>query len=217
MAVAFFDLDRTLLSVNSGELWVRSELRLGFITRWQALKAGLWITGYHLGFAKMEPVLEDAIATLAGVPEAEIRARTERFYAAEVATTYRPGARAAVQAHRDAGDRVVLLTSSSPYLSGPVQAELGLDDVLCNRFEVKDGVFTGRPDGALCYGPGKLVHAQRWCAEHGEALADATFYTDSASDLAVLEAVGTPVVVAPDPQLKRIATKRGWRVEVWAG
>lgn len=217
MAVAFFDLDRTLLSVNSGELWVKSELRLGYVTRWQALKAVAWITGYHLGFSRMEPVLEDAIATLRGVPEDEIRARTQRFYEAEVAATFRPGARRAVAAHREAGDTVALLTSSSPYLSAPVQAELGVDHVLCNRFEVRDGVFTGRPDGPLCYGPGKLVHARAFCAERGEDLAAATFYTDSASDLAVLEAVGTPVVIAPDPQLRRVATRRGWRIEDWDG
>lgn len=215
MALAFFDLDRTLLSVNAGKLWVRSELRLGYIGRWQATKAAVWIAGYHLGYSRMERVLEDAIATLAGNREDVIRARTLAFYGAEVAATYRPGARAAVERHRAAGDTLALLTSSSVYLSEPVQAELDIPHALCNRFEVVDGVFTGRPLVPLCFGAGKLAHAIALADQLGERLEDASFYTDSASDLSVLEVVGHPVIVAPDPKLARIARKRGWRFEDW--
>jgi HAD superfamily hydrolase (TIGR01490 family) len=215
MALAFFDLDRTLISVNSGALWVQSELRLGFVTRWQATRAAAWIFGYHLGFSKMEPILEEAVRTLAGSAETDVRDRTLAFYRAEVAHTYRPGARDAVARHRAAGDTLVMLTSSSPYLSEPVRQELGFDHVLCNRFEVVDGVFTGRSNGPLCFGPGKLGYAERLCAELGATMAEAAFYTDSASDRPVLEAVGVPVCVNADPALRRLARKRGWRSEDW--
>lgn len=215
MPIAFFDLDRTLLSVNSGSLWVRSELRQGYLTRWQAARATVWIAGYHLGFSRLEPILEEAIATLAGSPESDVRDRTLRFYADEVEPHYRPRAREAVERHRAAGDTLALLTSSSPYLTAPVQTALGIPHVLCNRFEVVDGTFTGRPEGPLCFGPGKLVHAKAFCEAHGERLEDAWFYTDSTSDLSVLEAVGHPVAVHPDPTLRRIAKKRSWPVEDW--
>ncbi len=215
MPLALFDLDRTLLSVNAGQLWVRREMRLGHVSRWQATKVAAWIFGYHLGFSRVERVLEDAIRTLEGVSEDEIRRRTESFYAEEVAQTYRRRAREVVEDHRTRGDVLALLTSSSTYLSAPVQAELRIEHSLCNRFEVVDGRFTGKPLGTLCFGPGKLAHARTLADQLGERLEDAAFYTDSASDLPVLEVVAVPVAVNPDPQLARIARKRGWRIEDW--
>lgn len=215
MALAFFDLDRTLLSVNAGQLWVKREMRLGYIGRWQATKAAAWIFGYHLGYSRIERVLEGAIATLAGAREDEIVLRSRQFYEEELVAAYRPRAREVVEAHRARGDTLALLSSTTSYLAEPVMAQLGIEHALCNRFEVRDGLFTGRAVGPLCFGPGKLDHAKALAAQLGERLEDATFYTDSASDLAVMEVVGTPVAVHPDPTLARIAQKRGWRVEDW--
>lgn len=215
MALAFFDVDRTLLSVNAGSLWIKHELRDGRITRWQATKAAGWLLGYHLGYARIERALEQGIATLAEQVEDDVRARTLDFYKAQVASRYRPGARAVVERHRARGDRLVLLTTSSVYLAEPVQVDLAADHVLCNRFEVQEGRFTGRPLLPLCYGTGKLDHARALAEELGEDLATATFYTDSYSDVSVLEAVGVPVAVHPDPRLARIARQRGWRIERW--
>lgn len=213
--IAFFDLDLTLLNVNAGKLWVRHEYRRGRISRSDAARAGVWIAAYHLGYGRMERILGAAIATLAGQTEAELREDSRAFYTAEVASHFRPGARAAVAAHAAAGDALALLTSSSPYLCEPVQEELGIPHVLCNRFEMMDGRFTGQPELPLCFGPGKLVHAQRLAERLGVALRDCTFYTDSWSDLPVLEAVGRPVAVHPDPRLSREAKRRGWEIARW--
>jgi HAD superfamily hydrolase (TIGR01490 family) len=216
MALALFDLDRTLLAVNAGQLWIRSELREGHLSRWRATKAAVWIAGYHLGFSRVERVLEDAVASLAGSVEADVVARTDRFYAREIAHTYRARAHAVVERHRAEGHTLALLTSTSIYLAQPVLTELRIPYALCNRFEVLDGRFTGRTDGALCFGAGKLLHARALAAELGERLEDATFYTDSISDRAVLEAVGHPVAVHPDPRLHRLARRRGWAIEDWS-
>ena len=110
---------------------------------------------------------------------------------------------------------LVLLSSTSVYLANPVMAELRLDHALCNRFEVEAGKLTGRASGEICFGPKKLGHARALAERLGADLAEATFYTDSASDLAVLEAVKDPVAVHPDPTLRRIARKRGWRIVDW--
>jgi HAD superfamily hydrolase (TIGR01490 family) len=215
MALALFDLDRTLLSVNAVQLWVRAERRRGAIGGVQAARAAVWIASYHLGFGNVERVLEDAIATLRGESEAEFDARTIAFYAAEVASTYRRRAREVVDRHRARGDTLALLTSSSIYLARIAQAELGIPHALCNRFEVVDGVFTGKPIRPLCFGAGKLTHAEMLAETLGEDLAEASFYTDSASDEAVLKAVANPVAVHPDPRLLRMAKKYGWKVEDW--
>ncbi|MCP3141171.1 HAD family hydrolase [Pyxidicoccus xibeiensis] len=216
MAVAFFDLDKTLIAANSGSLWVRRELELGHITRMQALHASLWIARYHLGFVSMQDAVARAIALLAGSPARPIQERTARFYEELVRHLYRPGARAALEEHRRAGDRLVLLTSSSGYLSELVAEELRLDAVLCNRFEVDaEGRHTGRPLGAICFGAGKRTHAEAYAREAGVALSECAFYTDSYSDLPVMEVVGRPVAVHPDHRLKREARRRGWPVVSW--
>lgn len=215
MALALFDLDRTLLSVNAGQLWVTWEWRAGRLSRWQATRAAAWIFGYHLGYTRMEKILTEGVGTLRGQSEAELRARTRTFYEEVVASTYRPRAAAIVAEHIGRGDTVALLTTSSLYLSEPVMTTLGIPHTLCNRFEVEDGRFTGRPIEPLCFGEGKLEHARRFAEAHGESLEDATFYTDSASDLSVLAVVGTPVAVHPDPRLRRTARRRGWRIDSW--
>ncbi|MBM4391301.1 MAG: HAD family phosphatase [Deltaproteobacteria bacterium] len=215
MPLALFDLDRTLISVNSGKLWVQRELSLGHVSRWQAMRAAAWISGYHLGFTRLEQVVLDAIATLEGATEGEIRDRTEAFYAEMVASTYRPGARQVVSRHKEQGDVVALLTTSSNYLCAPVQREFGIDHALCNRFEVRDGAFTGKPDGPICFGAGKLHHARAFAEAQRLPLEEASFYTDSVSDLPVLEVVKTPVAVNPDPRLRRVARQRGWEIVDW--
>ena len=214
--IAFFDLDRTLISVNSASGWIRRELRLGFVTRWQAAKAVGWVGLYHLGFGEMQDVIRQAIGTLEGDREAVIRARTQAFFDEEIAATIRPGAAACIARHRARGEAIVLLTSSSNYMSEATAELLDVDDWLCNRFEVEGGVFTGRSaTEPLCFGAGKVDHAEAYASARGLSLSDCAFYTDSHSDLPVLERVGRPVVVAPDPRLRRVAVQREWPIESW--
>ncbi|HXX30926.1 MAG TPA: HAD family hydrolase [Myxococcaceae bacterium] len=217
MSIAFFDFDETLIVGNSGRLWVRRELRSGHITRAQALRAAAWMVRYRMGFATMEDALRTAIRSLRGTPEETIRRRTREFYEEEVRPLYRGGARRAVALHRGRGEACVLLTASSLYLSELVRADLGLDDVLCTRFQVQQGVHTGEPEGWLCFGAGKLRYAEEYAAGRGVELDACTFYTDSYSDLPVLERVGCPVVVNPDRRLRRVARRRGWQAVEWGG
>lgn len=215
-AIAFFDLDKTLISRNSATLWIRAELAAGRVTPWQALHAMTYVLRYSLGFVALDAPIRRSIQFIAGQPEAVLQARAEAFYAEVVRPLFRPGARAALAAHRAAGERLVLLTSSSNYVSALTCAELGLDDFLCNRFEVDAaGNYTGRAVEPLCYGAGKVALATAYAARHGSALRDATFYTDSIADLPMLDAVGRPVAVHPDPQLRRLARRRGWPVVDW--
>lgn len=214
-AIAFFDLDRTLIRTNSAMGWVRRELREGRLRALQALRGAFWIGLYQLGFDRMEDAIRSAASTLAGQREQDLRQRSLAFWEEELATAIRPGARAAIEAHRLRGHRLVLLTSSSPYLSEPAARALGLDAWLCNQFEVEGGTFTGRAEEPLCFGAGKVLHAKRLAADWGIPLDRCTFYTDSYSDVPLLEAVGEPVAVHPDQRLARLARRRGWPVVDW--
>jgi HAD superfamily hydrolase (TIGR01490 family) len=216
VGIAFFDLDLTLLSVNSAVLWVRAELKVGRISRIQALRAAAWLVRYRLGMASMDDAIRDAIATLEGTPVDSLQQRTAAFYEREVRGLFRPGGRLALDGHRRAGDRLVMLSSSTSYLADLAARDLGLDDVLCNRLEVDAaGRHTGRPLGPLCYGAGKLGLATEYAERVRVPWSACAFYTDSFSDLPVLQAVGRPVAVNPDPRLRRTARRRGWQVVDW--
>lgn len=215
MAIAFFDLDLTLLSVNSASLWIKRELRRGQMSKWYATKAAYHVLRYQMGTARLEPVLERAITRLQGLDESEIEAQTRAFYEEEVAHRFRPGALEVIEKHRERGDQLVLLTSSSPYLSRPVVEKFGFSGFLSNRFVAEGGVFTGAAKKPLCYGAGKAHYAREYAERAGESLAQSHFYTDSYSDLPALQVVGKPVCVHPDRKLRRYAQSAGWPIVDW--
>lgn len=216
MRLAFFDMDRTLLAVNSGTLWVRRELALGHLRKREAMWAMWWLARYQLGFVSGEDLVAQAIERLGGSPSSALLARTISFYQSEVKHSFRPGALEAVERHRAAGDRLVMLTSSTNYLAELAAAELRFDAVLCNRLQVdSSGLHTGQVEGRVCFGAGKLAHAQAEAERTHTRLEAAAFYTDSFSDLPVLEVVAAPVAVNPDPRLRRHAQRRGWQVVDW--
>lgn len=214
--IAFFDVDKTVLAVNSARLWVKRELSTGRLTKLMAVKAAGFMLAYELGFSRIEKAIEEAVQSLDGEAEDDLKARVADFYEEEVADRIRPGARYAVARHREAGDAIALLTTSSTYLGDLVAGAVGAEHVLGNAFVTDDtGHFTGAPVLPLCYGPGKLTYARRLADQLGVSLETCAFYTDSFSDLPVMEQVGHPVAVHPDPRLRRAARKRGWPIEVW--
>lgn len=215
MTLAFFDLDLTILAVNSATLWVRRERREGRIKRSTLVEAAFWLGAYHLGLSRVERGVLKAISTLKGADEKDLERRTGLFWEEECLGRVRPGAREALRKHKEQGDRCVLLTSSSIYLSRLACTELGIPEARCTTFELQDGIFTGRANLPLCFGEGKLVHAQASAEQAGESLSQAWFYTDSLTDLPVLEAVGHPVCVHPDPRLAREARRREWEIVTW--
>jgi HAD superfamily hydrolase (TIGR01490 family) len=216
LGIAFFDLDRTLLSINSGSAWVIRELRDGRLNVWQVSRAMYYLALYRLGRARLEDAIGHAISTLKGTSVAEVRENQETFYERCVKNAYRPGGLRALAEHKQQGDVTALLSSTSMYLADAVARELGLDAAFCNRFEVDGaGAHTGRTQGRLCYGLGKLEYAEAFAQSRGVSLDQCVFYTDSFSDLPVLERVGRPVVVNPDGRLKREALRRKWEVVDW--
>jgi len=212
---AFFDLDRTLIGVNSAQLWVRHEYAQGRVNRRQLAEAAFWLLGYRMGVVEVERGIHRAAASLRRRLESELEAATRAWFREVIAPAFLEEGRVAVARHREQGHHVVLLTSSSPYISVLVKDELDLDHILCTRFEVVDGVFTGRIVPPICYGAGKVAVASEWAQGAGVDLGRSYFYTDSHTDLPMLEAVGHPCVVNPDPRLRRVARRRRWPVATW--
>lgn len=212
---ALFDLDRTLVRVETASLYVRYQREIGEATTKDLLRTLVWVAKYTLGVLDAEKVAARVAATLTGTREIAMIEKCERWVERDVMPHVGDAARAAVARHAAAGDLLAIVTGASPYASRPVARRLGIPHVLASDLEVEDGRFTGKFVPPLCYGPGKIVRVQRLAEEHGFSLSDAIFYTDSYTDLPLLMAVGEPVVVNPDPRLAREARRRGWRVERW--
>jgi HAD superfamily hydrolase (TIGR01490 family) len=216
MAIAFFDLDKTLLPFNSAFAWVRFQVRHRRLSLAEAFSQSTWILRYHFGFVGVESAVRQTVTSLRGVLESDLSSQVNDFFQTCVRGRYRVGAREAIVSHQQAGDRVVLLTGASIYLARAVAAELQLDGFLANRFVVAaDGSLTGELLEPLCYNHGKAVFAGAYASEHGVTLADCSYYADSYADLPTLAAVGRPIVINPDLRLRRAARVRGWPIIDW--
>jgi len=215
-SIVFFDLDKTLTFDNLGPHFIKREHQQGYLSYFDVLRLGVWLVIYGMGFHIGDKILASAVKLLKGQQEQDLQKRTREFYEEMVQGNYRPRALEVLEAHREQGERIVMLTASSNYLADLIGRELHFDEILANRFEIdNDSRFSGRPEGQVCYGTGKLVYARKCAQECGISLDVCTFYSDSVSDLPVFEAVGNPVVVHPDRRLLRIAKHRGWRIEMW--
>lgn len=215
MKSALFDMDRTLVAVNTGNLYVRWRMRRREAGLRDVLRVSGWMLRYTLGVVDAPAMTARALSSLAGVEEARFREDCELWYAEDVRQHVTDAARREVERRRSQGYLCAVLSASTPYVTEPLARDVGIDHVVCTRLEVKGGRFTGAWQPPLCYGAGKLEAAQAWAREHDVDLRASTFYTDSVSDLPVLEHVAEPVVVNPDPRLRWHARRRGWRVERW--
>jgi HAD superfamily hydrolase (TIGR01490 family) len=213
---AFFDLDRTLLDMNSSTLWAKHELRNRSISLRQFGRVLVWNALYHLTFIDIETAYKEALGHYRGRLYEDLEAETREWFARDVAHHLRRGAGQALREHRQRGHRLVLLTSASAFAARAARDAWQLDDFLSNDF-LTDA--RGRLDGTfvapLCYGEGKVRRARAWASERDVDLGQSFFYTDSYSDAPMLRVVGNPRVISPDPRLSREARQRGWPVLQW--
>lgn len=209
---AFFDIDGTLIARNSGPLYMRFLRQRGEIRRRDALKTFYFYLRYRLNLLDIDAAVERSSRWIRGRHEDDVAAHCREWYRDMVRQHLVPGMVRRVQEHREQGHVVALLSSTTRYLADPLAEELGIDHLLVSRLVVRDGRFTGEIHRPLCYGPGKLHWARRFAAEQGIDLGSSYFYSDSVTDLPVLEVVGHPRVVNPDPLLRRAASRRGWGV-----
>lgn len=213
--VAFFDLDRTLIDVNSAVLYARFEKRHGRISVRQMITALFYSTMYHFNLLDMEAAYENALSAYRGVPEAEVEANTQQFFEEEVRSRLQPGAVRAMEYHRSLGHELVILSTSSLYQARAAAEAWDMDDCIANRFPANNGRLEGTVAKPFCYGKGKVDLAEKWLEGKSVSLEESYFYTDSYSDLPMLLKVGNPRVVNPDPKLRKFSKAKKWSILDW--
>lgn len=209
-------MDRTLIRRDSASLYVRYQRDIGEANWRDGLQVGWWLLQYTLGIVNADRVAEEALRAFRGKREAWMIESCDKWFQDYVLEHVCAAGRQAVERHRALGEVVAIVTGATPYAARPLARELGIDHVVCTELEIDAaGCFTGRVSPPLCYGIGKIARLAAIAECEGFALEDATFYSDSITDLPLLERVATPIVVNPDTRLRRVAERRGWRVERW--
>jgi HAD superfamily hydrolase (TIGR01490 family) len=213
-AAAFFDLDRTLIRRSSALALAGSFRERGLIGRGQLARAALWQLLFVARGADTDAVrrvAEDGMAVLRGLPVRELR----RLVAEAMEPVLKPllyaEPLALARRHRERGEPVYIVSAALQEIVDALAEELDFDGAIGSLGEVEDGVFTGRVLRS-CHHAAKADALDALAARDGIDLRTSTAYSDSASDLPFLEAVGNPVAVNPDRALRRVADARGWPV-----
>jgi putative phosphoserine phosphatase/1-acylglycerol-3-phosphate O-acyltransferase len=209
---AFFDLDRTLLSGYSVKAFMMERLLSGRMPPKELVEQFLAMLNFSLGRSGFSGLVSASSKVLRGTAEQVMIDFGEEVFDKHLAAEIFPESRALVQAHIDKGHTVAIVSSATPYQVNPVAEDLAIKHVLCQRLEVKQGVFTGEIVRPTVWGEGKLTAVRTFGKDHHFDLADSYFYTDAAEDLPLLEAVGKPRVVNPDNKLAMIAGEKNWPI-----
>ncbi len=217
-SAAFFDLDRTLISGSSIYVFGIAAWRAGLVPHRQIARDGFGAITFKLAGASDDTtnrVRERILRAVSGVRQDELIALNTSIVP-KLIDKIRPEARRLLDLHRHAGRATYIVSASPQELVEPLAKSLGMTGGIGTVSDVVDGVYTGELRGPFCYGAGKVDAIGELARWEGFDLAQCYAYSDSASDLPMLEAVGHPVAVNPDGKLSRVAAERGWPIVVFS-
>lgn len=213
MRLALFDLDNTLLGGDSDHAWGDYLCERGILDPVAYKNRNdEFYQDYLAGKLDLNAYLEFTLEILATTEMAQLDEWHRDFMRDCVEPIILPKALALLKQHQDAGDKLVIITATNRFITGPIAKRLGVQTLLATECEMLDGRFSGRSTDIPCFREGKVTRLNRWLLENGYSLDDSYFYSDSMNDLPLLEKVANPVAVDPDPNLRAEAQKRGWKV-----
>ncbi len=220
MKLALFDLDHTLLPLDSDYSWGNFTAQRGwndpvdFVRRNDAFYAQ-----YKAGTLDINDYVRFATDAMRRQGASNSIAAHEDYMRAVIRPAITPEALELVRQHQRAGDVVVIVTATNEFVTRPIAEAFGVDELLAVELERDlspggSGWFTGEIKGVPSFREGKVTRVEQWLAERGLGWKDAdmTFYSDSINDLPLLEHAHHPIATNPDEPLRAIATQRGWRI-----
>ncbi|MDH6246871.1 HAD-IB family hydrolase [Mycobacterium sp. OTB74] len=210
---AFFDMDGTLVAGFTGVIMTSDRLRRGQMSVGEFIgmvQAGL---NHQLGRSEFEDLIGSGARMLRGNSLSDLDELGERLFNQHIQKRIYPEMRELVRAHMSRGHTVVLSSSALTVQVEPVARFLGIENVLCNKFETdEDGLITGEVAKPILWGPGKANAAQAFAAQNSVGLSKSYFYADGDEDVALMYLVGNPRPTNPAGKLESVAAKRGWPV-----
>ena len=217
---AFFDLDRTLISGASAfpfavEAWRQGMATRGDIARWTREAVSFLIAGDKGEGSSTMDVRSEFLARIKGAAVADLDTIGQAILP-KLIDRVRPESRKLISMHHEAGRDTWIVSASPQRIVEPLAASLGMTGAIGTEGEVVDGRYTGELDGPFIYGPGKAEAIEKLAGDRGYDLKLSYAYSDSVSDLPMMELVGHPVAVNPDSQLDTLSHERGWPIVIFA-
>lgn len=215
MNLCLFDLDDTLLPLDSDHAWGEFVISLGWVD-----EAGFrrdndaFFAQYQAGRLDVHAYIEFATRPLRERSPEELSAAQDLFMQRVIEPALRDSARELVRRHQAQGDRVALVTATNEFVTAPIAAAFGISALIAVQLE-RDarGSITGRIRGTPSYREGKVRRVEEWLGEQGASWGDCgriSVYSDSLNDLPLLEMATDPVATNPSPALLAVAQQRGW-------
>ena len=208
-------MDKTIISENSGSIILRDRWERGELSNWDLARGAGAYLQYKLGVLNMEAWTVEMLRGLAGQLESELMETGRVLFEKRMVDKIYPEARRLIAEHLAKGHVVAIVSGSIRFLVEPLAVFLSVKHVLCTELETQDGVLTGRCVEPICFEEGKIYWLQGFIERHQIDLARSWFYTDSITDLPVLDLVGHPVATNPDPMLYLTANRRGWPIRIF--
>jgi HAD superfamily hydrolase (TIGR01490 family) len=213
--IALFDLDHTLLPIDSDYEWGQFLCRVGAVDAEAfARRNAAFFAQYQAGTLDPVEYLEFALGTLAQFPRKELDALHLQFMDEVIRPALLPAALDLIKHHQNQNDLIVIVTATNRYVTAPIAKALGVDHLIAAiPEEDADGNITGKLIGVPTNGKGKVTHLINWLAERGQTLNDfgsSLFYSDSQNDIPLLSIVTHPVATNPNALLSAHATANGW-------
>ena len=215
--LCLFDLDDTLLPIDSDHAWGEFVTKLGWVDAAGFQRRNdAFYAQYKAGRLDIHEYIVFATEPLRARTQAQLEAAHRQFMDEVIAPRLHPAALGLVRDHQARGDLVALVTATNDFITAPIARAFGIADLLAVRLERgAGGTITGRIDGTPSYRQGKVTRVQEWLAGRGlrwSDLARTSVYSDSVNDLPLLERATDPVATNPSPALQAIAEARDWRI-----
>ncbi len=216
MKLALFDLDHTLLDGDTNVLWIDHLAQCGLVAHDTIVRQQHYMALYAREQLDMAEYMDFHIRVLRNRRISEWQLIVDNFVHSQLVPRLAPDALATLEAHRVAGYRMALVTATNSVLVGALGRVLDIHTI-SSEVEIEADHATGRTLGQPSFREHKIARVQDWLdlPLASEAILESHFYSDSANDIPLLNAVSHPVAVNPDATLRALAEKNGWPQRRW--
>ena len=213
--VAFFDLDNTIIKINSGEALLKRAYKNGLLSAWRLINAYYLSLLYRFHLTDPLRIIEKMSKWLAGATPSDIEVLCNEIAEKDLIPAIHPEILAEISMHRKQGARLVILSSAIESICSRMAKQLDMHSVICSELEVVNQHYSGQPKGRFCFKDEKLNRMNEYLHANNFTLEDSWYFADSIDDLPVLQAVGHAVCINPDKSLEKIAREHKWVIHKW--